>query len=407
VTTAPQPPLDQEAPSLATSALDRAAPGSRPARTRSRAKEPIITARGLTKMYGTFTAVDRLNLDVYPGEIFGLLGPNGAGKTTTILMMLGLSEPTSGEVRVAGLDPTRRPLDVKRRVGYLPDDAGFYPTLTGRQNLRYTARLNSLARGTAEDRISTVLAQVGLADRADDRVETYSRGMRQRLGIADALVKDPDILILDEPTVAIDPIGVAEMLDLMRRLVQGRGIALLLASHLLDQVQSVCDRVGIFSAGRLINVGSVDELARRYGGDRSEILVGVEAAPRTDAAAIGARLASQPGVVAVEPRPMSGDGDLNWALTLDPKASESETRAAVLRAILADGLLLTRLTRTSPSLDQIYRTAVEGHLATKGRVEVRSTEPGTGTQTSGGRRPRSVGRRASRRGPSARKGERR
>ncbi|TMD32094.1 MAG: ABC transporter ATP-binding protein [Chloroflexi bacterium] len=211
--------------------------------------EPLIRLRGLTKRYGTLTAVDRLSLEIHRGEIFGLLGPNGAGKTTTILMMLGLSEPTDGEVHVLGLDPSRNPLDVKRRVGYLPDSAGFYGGLTGRENLRYTARLNRLGGSIGEERIALVLDQVGLTTAADRRVETYSRGMQQRLGIADALVKDPEILILDEPTVAIDPIGVAEILDLMRALVRDRGLALLLASHLLDQVQSVCDRVGIFSSG--------------------------------------------------------------------------------------------------------------------------------------------------------------
>ena len=150
--------------------------------------EPLIRLRGLTKRYGTLTAVDRLSLEIHRGEIFGLLGPNGAGKTTTILMMLGLSEPTDGEVHVLGLDPSRNPLDVKRRVGYLPDSAGFYGGLTGRENLRYTARMNGLGGNVGEERIGLVLDQVGLTAAADRRVETYSRGMQQRLGIADALV---------------------------------------------------------------------------------------------------------------------------------------------------------------------------------------------------------------------------
>jgi ABC-2 type transport system ATP-binding protein len=183
---------------------------------RSSDVEPVIRTRGLTKRYGTLTAVDNLNLAVYPGEIFGLLGQNGAGKTTTILMLLGLTEPTKGEARVMGLDPAREPRLVKRRVGYLPDAVGFYGGLTGRQNLRYTARLNGLRGAEAETAMADVLDQVGLDDRADDLVETYSRGMRQRLGIADALVKSPDVLILDEPTTAIDPLGVVEMLDLLR-----------------------------------------------------------------------------------------------------------------------------------------------------------------------------------------------
>src|SRR5512140_426387 len=224
-----------------------------------------ISTRGLTKRYGDLVAVDGLDLDVVPGEIFGLLGQNGAGKTTTILMLLGLTEPTSGWARVAGFDPTREPLEVKRRVGYLPDAVGFYGAMTGRNNLRYTARLNRLERAASEARIDEVLDQVGMANRADDRVDTYSRGMLQRLGIADALLKEPAVLILDEPTTAIDPIGVVEILDLLRGLARDRGLAILLSSHLLTQVQSVCDRVGIFAAGRLIGVGTVPELATRFG----------------------------------------------------------------------------------------------------------------------------------------------
>src|SRR5690606_35147555 len=160
-------------------------------------------------------------------------------------MLLGLAEPTEGRAEVLGLDPRRAPLEVKRRVGYVPDAVGFYDDLTGRQNLRYTARLNRMPDDEADVRIDELLEEVGLAERGDDRVATDSRGMRQRLGVADALVKDPELLILDEPTVAIDPVGVVEILDLIRRLPD-RGVTVLLSSHLLEQVQSVCDRIGIF-----------------------------------------------------------------------------------------------------------------------------------------------------------------
>ncbi len=151
-------------------------------------EEIPVRTRRLTKRYGELMAVDRLDLEVRPREIFGLLGQNGAGKTTTILMLLGLTDPTDGEARVLGLDPARHPLEVKRRIGYLPDSVGFYSAMTGRENLRYTARLNGLTGRLAEDRIGSVLDQVGLTDRADTRTDTYSRGMLQRLGIADALV---------------------------------------------------------------------------------------------------------------------------------------------------------------------------------------------------------------------------
>jgi ABC-2 type transport system ATP-binding protein len=235
---------------------------------------PAIVTRELTKHYGDAVAVDRLDLTVERGEVFGLLGPNGAGKTTTILMLLGLSEPTSGTADVLGLDPVRQALEVKRRVGYVPDSVGFYDDLTGRENLRYTARLNRLARSEAEARIDAVLGEVSLEDRANDPVGTYSRGMRQRLGVADALVKSPAILIMDEPTVAIDPEGVDELLALIRRLRGDRGVTVLLSSHLLQQVQSVCDRIGIFVGGRLVAHGSISELSAAHG-DRTVIEVGV------------------------------------------------------------------------------------------------------------------------------------
>jgi ABC-2 type transport system ATP-binding protein len=224
-----------------------------------------IEATGLTKRYDAVVAVDDLSFRVQPGEIYGLLGPNGAGKTTTILMLLGLSEPTAGTARVVGLDPAREPLEVKRRVGYLPDAVGFYGRLSGRENLAYTARLNGLDPAGVEERITELLGQVNLLDAADRPAEGYSRGMLQRLGVADALIKDPDVLILDEPTASIDPSGVAELLSLIRRLADERGLAILLSSHLLSQVQQLCDRVGIFSRGRLIAEGALAELATRAG----------------------------------------------------------------------------------------------------------------------------------------------
>ncbi|MGH2446214.1 MAG: ABC transporter ATP-binding protein, partial [Candidatus Limnocylindria bacterium] len=226
---------------------------------------PLLRTDELTKRYGDHVAVDRLSLELRRGEIYGLLGPNGAGKTTTILMLLGLSEPTSGEAHVLGLDPTRHALEVKRRVGYLPDAVGFYGGLTGRENLRYTARLNGLDRTDAEATISTLLDEIGLAEAADRAVETYSRGMIQRLGIADALMKDPEILILDEPTTAIDPTGVAQLLALIQRFVAQRGLGVLLSSHLLEQVERLCDRIGVFSRGRLVAEGTIAELSARAG----------------------------------------------------------------------------------------------------------------------------------------------
>jgi ABC-2 type transport system ATP-binding protein len=319
------------------------------------ADEAVIRTRRLTKRYGTLTAVDNLDLEVHRGEIFGLLGQNGAGKTTTILMLLGLTEPTSGEARVMGLDPEREPRLVKRRVGYLPDAVGFYGGLTGRQNLRYTARLNGLRRAAAESAIDDVLEQVSLTDRADDRVDTYSRGMRQRLGIADALVKSPDLLILDEPTTAIDPIGVVEILDLLRTLVHERGLAIMLSSHLLTQVQSVCDRIGIFAAGRLVGQGTVDELATAFGDGTATIEVGLELPAAADVSRAETVLRALTAVTDVIAPAKDGD---SWQVIVRPPAAEGRVRQDILVAAVEHHLRLTTLRPVVPSLDDIYRAAV-------------------------------------------------
>ncbi|HQE05904.1 MAG: ABC transporter ATP-binding protein [Tepidanaerobacter sp.] len=230
----------------------------------------IIETQGLTKVYGSITAVDNLNLTVRKGEIFGLLGPNGAGKTTTILMLMGLSEPTSGSIRVAGLDPVRQALGVKHIVGYMPDNIGFYGDLTGRENLIYTAQLNGIAPDVAKSKIDELLTKVGLQEAADRRVREYSKGMRQRLGIADVLIKDPEIIFLDEPTLGLDPEGTKELLNLILELGKREGKTVLISSHLLHQVQAICDRVGIFVKGKLVAIGSVSDLAKEIG---SEVIV--------------------------------------------------------------------------------------------------------------------------------------
>ncbi|SER57532.1 ABC-2 type transport system ATP-binding protein [Gracilibacillus ureilyticus] len=224
---------------------------------------PIIELDQLTKKYDDQYAVDHLSLTINKGEIFGLLGPNGAGKSTTILMMLGLSEPSAGSVKVCGLNSTSEPLAVKQRVGYLPDDLGFYDDMTGFENLIYTARLNGIDRKTAEERALQLLKRVGLLDAAHKKSGKYSRGMRQRLGLADVLMKKPELIILDEPTLGIDPEGVRELLQLIRHLNQVEGITVLLSSHHLHQVQQICDRVGIFVQGKLLAEGNLEELAEK------------------------------------------------------------------------------------------------------------------------------------------------
>ncbi len=225
--------------------------------------ELAIETHGLTKRYGNQVAVNNLTLEVKPGEIFGFLGPNGAGKTTTLLMLLGLSEPTSGTARVCGHDPAREPLLVKRLVGYLPENVGFYEDMTAIQNLTYVASLNGIRDGGLRQRMEELLDQVGLQAEARKRVGAYSRGMRQRLGIAEVLLKDPKVAFLDEPTLGLDPDGTQKMLDFIVDLGRRKNITVFFSSHLLDQVQRVSDRVGIMLKGNLVAAGPIQELAKQ------------------------------------------------------------------------------------------------------------------------------------------------
>ena len=255
--------------------------------------DTVIEAKGLTKTYGSAVAVDHISFNVGRGEIFGLLGPNGAGKTTTILMLLGLTEISGGEVSVLGFNPAREPLSVKRRVGYLPDMVGFYDGLSAADNLRYTARLIGFRLAEREKRIADALERVGLAEHAEQRVATFSRGMRQRLGLAEILMKGAQIAILDEPTSGLDPHATTELLGIIRGF-KAEGVSVLLSSHLLERVQSVCDRVALFSAGKIALMGSVSELGRQVLG--GGYVVDIEA----DGAGLAERLALIPGVSGVD-----------------------------------------------------------------------------------------------------------
>lgn len=299
--------------------------------------EIVIQTRGLTKRYGSFVAVDHLDLTVRRGEVFGLLGPNGAGKTTTILMLLGLTDPSDGEVRVLGLDPSRQPLSVKARVGYLPDQIGFYDDLTARENLNYIARLNGLRRDEARVRIDAALAQMGLHDVADRRVATYSRGMRQRLGVAEVLIKRPQLIIMDEPTLGLDPEAAREFLQTILALKE-QGITIMLSSHLLHQVQAVCDRVGLFYRGKLALEGTVPDLARRVLGGAYRVRV------EADGPALDQALRALPGVIEVR----RSDGriyELEATQDLRPEAA---------RAVVQAGGRLFALHAETPSLEEIY-----------------------------------------------------
>jgi ABC-2 type transport system ATP-binding protein len=226
-------------------------------------RQIVIEAEGLTKKYGHQVAVNDLNIQIREGEVFGFLGPNGAGKTTTLLMFLGLTEPTSGKVRVIGFDPTRDPFHVKEKIGYLPENVGFYDDMDARQNLQYIARLNRIPDKISAGRIDESLKVVDLLEEVGKKVGTYSKGMRQRLGIAEVLIKEPKLIFLDEPTIGLDPDGTNRMLDLIHSLSREKNITIFLSSHLLDQVQRICDRVGIMIKGDLVAMGPIEELAKK------------------------------------------------------------------------------------------------------------------------------------------------
>jgi ABC-2 type transport system ATP-binding protein len=224
--------------------------------------QTVIETQELTKAYGEQVAVNRLNLKIDQGEVFGFLGPNGAGKTTTLLMLLGLSEPTSGKAWVCGYDPTRDPLKVKKIVGYLPENVGFYDDMNADQNLLFMSRLNGIPGETARQRIEEVLRIVGLEIEPRKKVGAYSRGMRQRLGIAEVLLKEPQIVFLDEPTLGLDPDGAHQMLEVIRSMSQDKKITVFFSSHLLDQVQKISNRVGIMLKGNLVAIGRIEDLAK-------------------------------------------------------------------------------------------------------------------------------------------------
>ena len=302
-------------------------------------KDAVIETRDLTKVYNGLVAVDRLNLRVYEGEVYGLLGPNGSGKTTTILMLLGLTEPTSGSVRVVGWDPRRYPLRVKAQVGYIPDRVGFYDDLTAWENLMYTAKLNGIPRREAYRRVDEALAWVGLSEVAHRPVRTFSRGMRQRLGVADVLIKQPRVIIMDEPTQGLDPESAREFLDLIRTLKKERK-TILLASHLLHQVQAVCDRVGLFHRGKKALEGTVEELGRQVLGTSHYVIVEV---------AEDARRLAEPlrGLKHVQDVEVLDDRTL-WVKSLQ------DVRPEVAAAVVQNGGRLLRLDVELPSLDDIY-----------------------------------------------------
>jgi ABC-type multidrug transport system ATPase subunit len=287
----------------------------------------LIETEQLTKRYGDRLAVDAVDLQVRRGEVYGFLGPNGAGKTTTLRLLLGLARATSGTVRVLGAAPGRPA--ALARIGMLVEAPGFYPYLSGRDNLRVVARYAGVPAG----RVDTVLDMVQLTSRSADRFGTYSLGMKQRLGVAAALLKEPELLVLDEPTNGLDPAGMADMRSLIRGLRE-QGHTVLLSSHLLGEVQQICDRVGVIFQGRLLREGTVEEL--RGGGS-----IVVRAEPLADAANIAERLLGDAAAVEVRDN----------TLHLNAPAQRA---AQINRRLVEAGVEVHELRWSEPTLEAVF-----------------------------------------------------
>jgi len=300
----------------------------------------VVETKNLTKRYREKLAVNALNLILEEGEVFGFLGPNGAGKTTTILMLLGLTEPTSGDVSVCGFNPTSQSLEVKRRVGYLPENPGFYDDMSARDNLLYMARLNRIPEDEARRRAAEVLDQVGLTDDSHRVVKEFSRGMKQRLGIAEVLVKKPKAIILDEPTLGIDPDGAIRILELIKALNREHGLTVMLSSHQLQQVQQICSRVGIIVKGKLIVQGETDALGKAILKGRNwNFLLETSG----DAEGFDRELQAISGIDEIEKR------SHGWFLRCT-----QDVRGEIVAAVTRRGLGLLQLRSEDPTLEEIY-----------------------------------------------------
>ena len=301
----------------------------------------IIVAEELTKVYNeTTTAVDHLNLEIKKGEIFGLLGPNGAGKSTIILMLLGLTEPTSGKISVAGFDSTRQPLKVKSITGYLPEKVGFYEDMSAYANLAYTAELNSIPYREIPERIDEVLDMVNLVKNKKQLVKTFSKGMKQRLGIADVLVKNPKLVIFDEPTEGLDPKVANQMLQTILDLNREKGITFMLSSHQLNLVQKICARVGIMSKGKLVGEGQMDDLGRNlFGGGKYRIEI---------------ELAKVPDELIADIKKISKVLDITIDGLKLTVSCDTDLREDISKIIAHAGIIMTKMDMKQDALEEIY-----------------------------------------------------
>ena len=300
----------------------------------------IINIENLSKKYNETLVVDNINLKIKKGEIFGLLGPNGAGKSTIILTILGLTEPTSGNIKVGGFDSTREPLKVKQITGYLPEKVGFYEDMTAGQNLKYTAELNGISYKEIDGKIDEVLKTVVLSKNKDQLVNQFSKGMKQRLGIADVLIKDPQVVILDEPTEGLDVKVANQILDAILDLNKKKNITFVLSSHQLNLMQKICPRVGILSKGKLIGEGSIDELGRKiFGGGKYEIDI---------------ELSSVTGELIDKLKKIDGVIGINQINSTIQVICDKDVRHDISRTISDMGILMTKMHMKEDALEEIY-----------------------------------------------------
>jgi ABC-type multidrug transport system ATPase subunit len=297
----------------------------------ARSGEVVLRTRDLSKRYGRRLAVDHLNLTVRRGEIFGFLGPNGAGKTTTIRMILGLIAPTTGRVEILGCDLATSRAQVLPRVGALVETPALYLYMSGRDNLR---AVGSVLGGVPEKRIDAVLELVGLRSRQRDRVRTYSLGMKQRLGVAMALLQDPEVLVLDEPANGLDPAGIVEMRDLMHRL-SAEGKTVLISSHLLTEVQQICTRAAIISLGKLVTESTIEELTRGQG----EFTISVERV--------------REALAAVQAQPWGAGAHIDTSGLLHTQAPQGRGRDLNLFLVNA-GFVPETITRSTEDLEEVF-----------------------------------------------------
>ena len=325
----------------------RAGPSGRPGKGRGEAALNAVTTKGLTKRYGSLSAVDRLDLSVEQGALYGFLGPNGAGKTTTIRMMLGLIFPTEGEVSILdqpvfGFEGMGAP--ALHRVGALIEEPAFWTYLSGRRNLEYFTRAagSRQERETRLGRIDEVLSTVGLQDAAGKRVKAYSQGMRQRLGIAQALLGRPNLLVLDEPTNGLDPQGMREIRLLLRRLADD-GTTIFVSSHLLFEVEAMCDRVGVLAQGRLVADGPPGSLRAAADTFRVEV---------DDRARAAGLLSTMAGVT------VSEDGETPGSIRVQVATPASS--ASINQALVSAGIAVSALVPERESLEDVFLSLVEG-----------------------------------------------